>query len=434
MTEEEGRQSPRALPTARAQPTGRGLRNVLALIGDFVFFSVGFAFYDPLVVVPAFVSEFTGSELLVGLLSALRVLFITVPQIWAASVLEAQPRMKPLLIWSSIGGRLPILLLAGAVMWLADEHLGWVIATLALSVIFFYTSEGLNGVSWPALVGKVVPERFRGRFFGIGQLISSLGSAGAGYLVNQILADEGLPLSTRWALLFALAYAGLLLSVGSMTFIREAPEDREPGKVDVRRSLGKMWAYLRHDRWLRRMILTQLIVFTASAVFGFFVVRARQIVPEGRSMVGTFVVLQSVGSAAAALVGGTLVDRVGSWAAIRGAAFAELLALVAATLAGLSGISLPLYLTAFFLMGYVNGTSWWSFTAYLLDVAPEARRPIYLATSGVLVSVTALNPVIVGALFELLLPEVLFAGAGVLALLGLVVAWTLRGGRRFTCP
>ena len=60
-------------------------RNVLALVGDFFFFSVGFAFYDPLVVVPSFVNEFTGSELLVGVLAALRVLFITVPQIWAAS-------------------------------------------------------------------------------------------------------------------------------------------------------------------------------------------------------------------------------------------------------------------------------------------------------------------------------------------------------------
>ena len=78
-------------------------RNMLALIGDFFFFSVGFAFFDPLVVVPAFVNEFTGSELLIGALAALRVLMVTVPQIWAASLLEAQPRMKPRLMWSSFG-------------------------------------------------------------------------------------------------------------------------------------------------------------------------------------------------------------------------------------------------------------------------------------------------------------------------------------------
>jgi MFS family permease len=89
---------------------------------------------------------------------------------------------------------------------------------------------------------------------------------------------------------------------------------------------------------------------------------------------------------------------------------------------------LPLYLVAFFLMGYVNGTSWWSFSAYLLDMAPAPRRPLYIATSGVLVGITALNPVIFGALFERLSPELLFAVAAVLALVGLIVAWTLRGG------
>jgi hypothetical protein len=36
--------------------------------------------------------------------------------------------------------------------------------------------------------------------------------------------------------------------------------------------------------------------------------------------------------------------------------------------------------------------------------------------------------VIFGALFERLSPELLFAVAAVLALVGLIVAWTLRGG------
>jgi hypothetical protein len=156
-------------------------RNVLALVGDFFFFSVGFAFCDPLVVVPAFVEEFTGSGLLVGVLAALRMLFITVPQLWAASVLEVQPKMKPLLVWSSIGGRLPVLLLALSVLLWAETQIWLVILILAVSVMLFFTSEGLNSVSWPALVGKVVPEDFRGRFFGIGQLLASFGAAATGH-------------------------------------------------------------------------------------------------------------------------------------------------------------------------------------------------------------------------------------------------------------
>ena len=105
-------------------------RNTLALIGDFFFFSIGFAFFDPLVVVPAFVNEFTGSELLIGALAALRVLMVTVPQIWSASMLEAQPRMKPLLMWSSFGGRLLIIVLAAAVLLWAETQTWLVILVL----------------------------------------------------------------------------------------------------------------------------------------------------------------------------------------------------------------------------------------------------------------------------------------------------------------
>ncbi|HOT91110.1 MAG TPA: hypothetical protein PLJ78_10705 [Anaerolineae bacterium] len=37
-------------------------RNLLALVGNFVFFSIGFTFYDPVVIVPAFVKEFSDSS------------------------------------------------------------------------------------------------------------------------------------------------------------------------------------------------------------------------------------------------------------------------------------------------------------------------------------------------------------------------------------
>ncbi len=403
-------------------------RNVLALIGDFIFFSIGFAFYDPLVVVPAFVSEFTGSQLLVGLFSTLRALVITVPQIWAASVLEARPRAKPLLVWSSVGGRLPILLLSFAVFLWAETQMWLVMVILALSAMLFFTSEGLNGVSWPALVAKVVPEEFRGRFFGLGQFFSSLGAAAAGYVVNRILDLQSLERASRWSLLFLLGFVWLMISVGSMLFVREKPAARVSERPDVRQSLRKVWAYLREDRWLRRVIVVQLVIATPAATFAFFVVRARQIIPDVSTMIGTFVILQSVGSAVAALVGGMLVDRVGSWAAIRAAAGVEALALLVVTVGGLSAVPLPFYLVAFFLMGFVNGASWWSFSAYLLDMAPEERRPIYLATSGILASVTVLNPLIAGALFETLPPELVFGAASALTVVGLALAWTLRQG------
>ena len=403
-------------------------RNFLALTGDFVFFSIGFAFFDPLVVIPAFVKEFTGSEFLIGILSAIRTFMVTAPQLWAASILIAQPRKKPVLIASSVIGRLPILIVALATLWWGESNLWWLIAILVVSVAVFYTSEGFNGVSWPVLVGKVLPEKIRGRFFGLGQLLSSLGAAAAGYFVNRILTLPGQPLTARWAVVFTVGFVILMLSVASMCLIHEQGDEKQQQRSDVRDSFKMMLHFLRSDSNLRRVVIVQLALYTAGAVSPFFVIRAREILPGADAQLGTFITLQSIGSAVAAIAGGYLVDHVGSWAAIRLGAVVKVMMLGVVTLAGILTFPLVLYYVTFFLLGYVTGSSWWSFSAYLLDMATDEQRPIYLATSGIMTSILVLNPVIAGTLYAAFLPEIVFGGSTILAMVGLLLAWTLRKG------
>jgi MFS family permease len=399
-------------------------RNVAALIADFALFSVGLTFYDPFVVLPAFVQQLTGSELVVGALSAVRVLMIALPQVWAASVLTARPRKKPLLVWSSVAGRLPVLLLALATLLWAERAPGLVVGVLGLSVALFFVSEGLNGISWPALVGKVVPEDVRGRFFGFGQLLASAGALAAGYAVRAILSgSEGLQ-PQRWALLFGLSSVGLFLSVAAMLAIREEKEDRPLETVSVRRGANAVLACLRGDRDLRRVVATQIALGAAAATFPFFVVRARQTVAGGDRLIGLYLVMQSIGGAAAAVFCGQLIDRVGSWAALRTVACAQVLALAAASLAA-GTTPAPLYLSGFLLLGFVSSSTWWSFSAYLLNMSTAQQRPLYLAASGTLTAPVFLSSIVVGAMMEVLAPEAVFAGALGLSAVGLGLAWGL---------
>jgi MFS family permease len=284
-------------------------------------------------------------------------------------------------------------------------------------------------VSWPVLVGKVLPENIRGRFFGLGQLLSSLGAAVAGYFVNRILTLPAQPLTTRWAFVFAVGFVILMLSVASMCLIHEQDDEKRQRRPDVRNSLRMMLHYLRSDANLRRVVIVQLALYTAGAVSPFFVIRAREILPGADAQLGTFIILQSIGSAVAAIAGGYLVDHVGSWAAIRLGAVVKVMMLGVVTLAGILPFPLMLYYLVFFLLGYVTGSSWWSFSAYLLDMAIDEQRPIYLAASGIMTSILVLNPVIAGALYAAFLPESVFGGSTILAVIGLVLAWTLRKGK-----
>jgi MFS family permease len=399
-------------------------RNFAALIGDFALFSIGFAFYDPFVLVPAFVKSLTGSELMIGLLAGLRVLMVSIPQVWAASVLNARPKKKPFLVVSSIGGRLPVIVLTIVTLLWADRMPWLVIAFLAISVVFFFCSEGLNGVTWPALVGKVIPDAIRGRFLGLGQLLSSLGALGAGYVVRMILPEQGQADARQWAVVFTCASVGLMLSVWSMAYVREEPEEHLTAQVSVKRSVRSIVDSLRSDGRLRLLVVTQLVSGTAAATFPFFVVRAREVLPGGDQVLGLFLIAQNLGGILAALICGQLIDRVGSWASIRLVSVAQACALAAVLVAGLATFDW-LYFVAFLLLGFVGGSSWWSFSSYLLDMATDEQRPVYLAASGILTSPLSLSSILVGGLFEVIAPEWIFALALGVGCVGLGLAWAM---------
>jgi MFS family permease len=368
---------------------------------------------------------------MVGVLAALRVLTISLPQLWAASVLMARPRKRPLLIASSVGGRLPIAVLAGATVLWAARWPWLVVVVLGLAVAAFYTSEGLNSVSWPALVGKVVPDEIRGRFLGFGQLFSSLAAIGAGYAVRALLGQASWPEPQRWAALYACGFVALMLSVGSMFYIREEAEPVAAPRVDVGASIRAMLGFLRASPWLRRFVATQFVLATAASTFSFFVVRAQALIAAGApggsadAMLGWFVILQNLGGVAAALICGQLIDRVGSWLAVRVVTLVQIAALAAAIAGGVLGAPRGFYMAAFTLLGFVSGSSWWSLSAYLLDMATDERRPIYLAASGVLNSPTFLSAILVGAALEWVAAEMVFGLALALSVVAASLAWSL---------
>jgi MFS family permease len=405
-------------------------RNVASLAGDSIAFSIGFAFYDPTVVIPTFVGALNGSAFLVGLIAAIRMIFITLPQIWAAGILVASPRKKPLLAWSSFWGRLPVLALAIATLLWARSAPWAVLLVLTVGVAIFYTSEGLNSVSWPDIVAKVIPVRIRGRFLGAGQLLSSAGALVASYLVRDVLEGWGIHFPGNWALMFALASVGLFLSVLLIFVIREEPDDKTPTRVDVRRNLADMFGFLRVDGRLRRVVGAQLALGVAAAAFPFLVIRAQELLTDGGALVSNFLVMRNLGGMVAALICGYLIDRVGSRAAIRVVGATQCLALAAVVVGPALHLTWIAYLVAFLLLGFVGATSWWSYSAYLMEIATPEERPVYLATSGIITSPAFIGAIVAGALFEVMNAELLFGIALAISLVGLWAIWTIRAHPR----
>jgi MFS family permease len=377
------------------------------LAGDSIAFSIGFAFYDPTVVIPAFVKTLTDSNLLVGLISAIRVIFITLPQIWAAGVLVASPRKKPLLAWSSFWGRLPVAVLAVATLAWARPAPWAVLLILTLGVAIFYTSEGLNSVSWPDIVAKVIPIRIRGRFLGIGQLLSSAGALVASYLVRDVLDGYGLEFPANWALMFALASVGLFVSVLLIFVIREQPRCKEPSRVDVREETCPPCSAISAS-----MLACAGVGARVALGPGRLGVSCLWCAPRAtarwRRVGGQFLGDAQPGRHAGRVICGIHRSRGQPRGHSRGWAAHTVLALLAVAVGPALHVSWIAYLLAFLLLGFVGATSWWSYSAYLMEIATEEERPVYLATSGIITSPTFIGAILAGSVFGLLNPELLF--------------------------
>ncbi len=399
-------------------------RNLIALGADFVFFTVGFVFFDPLVILPAFVQVLTGSELAVGALAAARIIVITLPQLLAANMLAKRAYKRPLLIASSLGGRLPLLLLIAMTLWLSESRPWLVVFAVGMATVLFFTSEGLNSVIWPDLVAKVIPESVRGRFLGGSQLLSSFVGLGAGWAVRRLLGGA-LPFPTDWAAIYACAFLGFGLSMVAMLAIDEkAGQIGMSVRADLRTSLRIMRRYFRIDRRLRFVIVLQWLCTAAGATFPFLVIRAKELLPYDVQVLGTFLIAQSLGGMLAAVVCGQIIDRMGAWLGIRVVLIVQALVLAAILLAGW-GWALFFCLLTFAALGFVNGSSWWVFSAYLMEIAPDRARPHYIATSGVLTTPLALLSIAIGGLYELVPPATLFGLALVTSLVALGIGLTM---------
>src|SRR3990172_3351307 len=85
-------------------------RNVTGIIADFVGFgtALGFIGFDTLL--PLLVFTLTGDKTLVGLVGTLWTGLWLLPQLAAGRWMAGRPRKKPVLIWSAIISRTPLVL------------------------------------------------------------------------------------------------------------------------------------------------------------------------------------------------------------------------------------------------------------------------------------------------------------------------------------
>ncbi len=394
---------------------------------DGASFWFGMSFFSSTIILPLFVSHFTGSPLMIGLISFLGWGGVYLPQLFTANAVERAPLKKffPVTLGFFLE-RLPILLLAPAVYFLAVRQ-----PVLTL-VIFFvlYTWQNVGAgvilVGWQDMIAKIFPVDKRGRFFGVSSFIGNgtgiLGALALPFILEKYAFPMGYVFS------FAVAGGMFFLSWVFLSLTRELPVYSRKPPVSQWNYLRSLPEVLHKDRNFCMYLLAQIIFSLSGMATGFLIVYSVQTwnLPDAQASV--FMLALQIGLTLSYLFFGFFSDRKGHKLSLEICLLLSTLLLVLAIIAPGPGWFFPI----FFLRGAVNAGTFISGISIVYEFTDAENRPSYIGLAntipGVMVSVA---PIIGGWLAGAMSYRAMFILSAIIAALSWVLLrFTVREPRK----
>jgi MFS family permease len=162
------------------------------------------------------------------------------PQILTANHVARLGRVKRMVLMMTLHERWPFLAMALVIFMLPTLGPS---PTLVLTFLLLTTQAlggGFTGTAWQSLIGKVIPQRQRGAFWGAQTAIANLTMAAAGYLSGRMLVDVEYP--RNFAMCFLIAGVTMMASWAFVALTREPERENSRQKADMPRSRGRMSA------------------------------------------------------------------------------------------------------------------------------------------------------------------------------------------------
>jgi MFS family permease len=409
-------------PTTRQSPSQR--QNFLAFLLDYTFFKIAMAFISPDSVLPAFVRQLTDAAPVIGLVTTVINGGWLLPQLVAAQVLNRKPRKKPYLI-AGISGRVLFWIIALG-LWLGLARLPMLTLTLFFTCLgLFSVLDGLASVAWFDIIARAVPIKQRGRLISIAEVVGGLAGLGVGAAISAILDTRRFSFPTNYTLIFTLSGVAFVPSAIAIFFIHEPatrPQSASAGDLVVTSWLKPICS----DASFRHLILCRLLVGMITMVSPFYVIHASDVLHLPERIIGNFVAAQTLAGVVAGGLLGIVSERYGPRRVFQiGAAIALIGPLFALAAHQANGLALA-YPLVYVTVGVVKSSWMLGFYNYMLEIAPNDQRPVYIGLGNTIMGLLTLAPTLGGWLLERTSYTVLFALVSGLIGLGAIATLTLK--------
>ena len=393
---------------------------------DNMFYALAISLVSQETIMPLLVSRLTDSPLAVGLIPAIFSLSFLLPQLLVANHAQGLKRKLPfVLLLSGLLQRLPYPLIGLALLLFALEAPGLALALFYIGIAAAALGGGVVTPAWFTMIGKVIPTRRRGIFFGLadgGGLL--IGVAGA-YFVGRILDAVEYP--GNFSLLFLIAGLPLAISWIALSLTREPESDDVKQSVPLRHYLKQLPAVLRQHANYRRFLAGYALLRLSMMAVSFFIIMGDKRFGLSGADIGSLTAIFIGSQAVLRLTFGWLGDR---WGHKRNLVISAASMALAAIFV-LSATSVLGLIPAFICLACAISSDMVSHFNIVLEFATPAERPTFIGLTNTLMApFTFAGPILAGWLADEFDISALFVASLICGIIGAaLLSWWVREPR-----
>jgi len=345
------------------------------------FLSVATTVAEPSTILPLIVHHFSSNLILVGLFASLLRGGAIAVQLVAAFYAQSYARVMPLMRLVFLFRFLFWFLIGAAIHFVGDRNPTLTLWLIGIGLFGFSFVAGFGGIYFKEIIAKVFTREQRGRTMADRQLWSSVGAIISGGIAGWVLQRFSAPES--YAMLFMLSAFLMALGLAAFATIQEPPKERISRREDrFSHFLVNAWGILRADRRLQIQIAASLLGYSFLLAMPFVILQAKQTIHLSGWLVGSFITVQMIGS----VLGNFFLWKrfSGRYARMLQTAYSLM---IAAFVLAFFADNAWLYALIFLLFGTGIDGFRNADMNLVLEIAPEEKRPVYVAIQSTIVSV-----------------------------------------------
>ncbi|MEM8952760.1 MAG: MFS transporter [Verrucomicrobiota bacterium] len=340
------------------------------------FYMGGIAFLSAEVVLPEMVENLGGKPWLIAYMPTLMLIGFFLPSLVVIPLINRLHRYKTIIVITGTLQRLPFLIAAVFLWFLADDFPRWTLFVVVAAPLVSGLFGGLTINAWLEMIIRMIPEQARASGWAFRFVISSLIGIVAGPIIHRILEMQ--PGPPGYAILHLITFVFLAVSLVFFCCLKEThfptplPPEQRPSYFA---QLADIPRKAKHAPYFAKYLLVRFSGIGYAVLAPFMAIHALQITKRPEADLGYFVTAQMIGAVCGNLVAARLGDR-------RGGKIVLILAraiLIAVSLLVIINTSFLGFLVAFFLFGFTLFAERVGDLTLGIDLCPPKNRADFLA-------------------------------------------------------